>query len=252
MLIKNAKVFVGRAFTDADLRFGQTIEAVGALEGPADWDAAQRRIAQLKSLYPQKAKPSVRPGCEFMLRGLVRCSSCGATLVRNANSLQCNAYARGRCTVSHSIQEQKLVRWVIETLRVDFGEAAFSLHLRQPAPAANPIALLQGQIEREQSRLERVRNAYEAGIDTLEEYRQNKEKLSATLEQLRRQLILLQAQESPQPQASRLPLYREQPVLPFLSDPAISGAEKNRLLRVLIRQVRFDRQNNCIEIHYYL
>ena len=40
MLIKNAKVFVGRAFTDADLRFGQTIEAVGALEGPADWDAA--------------------------------------------------------------------------------------------------------------------------------------------------------------------------------------------------------------------
>ena len=99
------------------------------------------------------------------------------------------------------------MRWVIETLRVDFGEAAFSLHLRQPAPAANPIALLQGQIAREQSRLERVRNAYEAGIDTLEEYRQNKEKLSATLEQLRRQLALLQAQESPQPQASRLPLY---------------------------------------------
>ena len=214
-----------------------------ALVSPADWDAAQRRIAQLKSLYPQKAKPSVRPGCEFMLRGLVRCSSC---------SLQCNAYARGRCTVSHSIQEQKLVRWVIETLRADLGEAAFSLHLRQPAPAADPIALLQGQIAREQSRLERVRRAYEAGIDTLEEYRQNKEKLSATLEQLRRQLALLQAQESPQPQASRLPLYREQPVLPFLSDPAISGAEKNRLLRALIRQVRFDRQNNCIEIHYYL
>ena len=223
-----------------------------ALVSPADWDAAQRRIAQLKSLYPQKAKPSVRPGCEFMLRGLVRCSSCGATLVRNANSLQCNAYARGRCTVSHSIQEQKLVRWVIETLRVDFGEAAFSLHLRQPAPAANPIALLQGQIEREQSRLERVRNAYEAGIDTLEEYRQNKEKLSATLEQLRRRLALLQAQESPQQKTSCLPLCREQPVLPFLADPAVSEVEKNRLLRALIRQVRFDRQNNCIEIHYYL
>ena len=152
----------------------------------------------------------------------------------------------------HSIQEQKLVRWVIETLRVDFGEAAFSLHLRQPAPAANPIALLQGQIEREQSRLERVRNAYEAGIDTLEEYRQNKEKLSATLEQLRRQLALLQAQESPQQKTSCLPLCREQPVLPFLADPAVSEVEKNRLLRALIRQVRFDRQNNCIEIHYYL
>ena len=170
----------------------------------------------------------------------------------NANSLQCNAYARGRCTVSHSIQEQKLVRWVIETLRVDFGEAAFSLHLHQPAPAANPIALLQGQIEREQSRLERVRNAYEAGIDTLEEYRQNKEKFSATLEQLRRQLIRLQTQESPQQETSRLPLCREQPLLPFLADPAVSEVEKNQLLRALIRQILFDRQNNCIEIHYYL
>lgn len=118
------------------------------------------------------------------------------------------------------------MRWVIETLRADLGEAAFSLHLRQPAPAANPIALLQGQIEREQSRLERVRNAYEAGIDTLEEYRQNKEKLSATLEQLRRQLALLQAQETPQPQASRLPLYREQPVLPFCPTPPFPGRKK--------------------------
>lgn len=40
MLIKNAKVFVGKEFVDGDVRFGTTIEAVGTLEGAADYDAA--------------------------------------------------------------------------------------------------------------------------------------------------------------------------------------------------------------------
>lgn len=40
MLIKNAKVFVGKEFVDGDVRFGSTIEAVGTLEGTADYDAA--------------------------------------------------------------------------------------------------------------------------------------------------------------------------------------------------------------------
>ncbi|MDY3280835.1 N-acetylglucosamine-6-phosphate deacetylase [Dysosmobacter sp.] len=40
MLIKNASVFVGRSFQKADLRFeGDTITAIGHLDGPADLDA---------------------------------------------------------------------------------------------------------------------------------------------------------------------------------------------------------------------
>lgn len=39
MLIKNAKVFVGKSFVKTDIRFDQTITAVGRLEGSADLDA---------------------------------------------------------------------------------------------------------------------------------------------------------------------------------------------------------------------
>lgn len=39
MLIKNAKVFVGRSFVDADIQFDKTITAIGRLEGQADLDA---------------------------------------------------------------------------------------------------------------------------------------------------------------------------------------------------------------------
>jgi len=39
MLIKNAKVFVGKAFVEADIQFEKTITAVGRLPGEADLDA---------------------------------------------------------------------------------------------------------------------------------------------------------------------------------------------------------------------
>ena len=38
MLIKNADIFVGKGFTLGDIRFGETIEAIGSFEGPADLD----------------------------------------------------------------------------------------------------------------------------------------------------------------------------------------------------------------------
>ncbi len=39
MLIKNGKVFLGKAFVDADIAFDETITAVGSLAGEADLDA---------------------------------------------------------------------------------------------------------------------------------------------------------------------------------------------------------------------
>lgn len=39
MLIKGAKVLIGKSFVDADIQFDRTITAIGQLEGSADWDA---------------------------------------------------------------------------------------------------------------------------------------------------------------------------------------------------------------------
>ena len=39
MLIKNAKILIGKAFLGADIQFDETITAIGKIEGPADLDA---------------------------------------------------------------------------------------------------------------------------------------------------------------------------------------------------------------------
>lgn len=44
MLIKNAKIYMGRGFVEGDIRFSDKVLEVGRLGGTADWDAAGRYI----------------------------------------------------------------------------------------------------------------------------------------------------------------------------------------------------------------
>ena len=56
MLIKNAKILVGKSFLEGDIRFGKTIEAVGKLEGETDLDA-QGGYEEIASLDQDGAAP---------------------------------------------------------------------------------------------------------------------------------------------------------------------------------------------------
>ena len=225
-----------------------------ALVSLDDWNAVQKRIQELKTLYHKKAKSAVIPEHEFALRGLVRCSSCGSTLVNSGNgSLQCNAYARGRCSVSHAINREQLTQLVLSTIQTDFAKSRFQLNLPKSTPSIDPFTFLQNQLEREQMKLKRIQQAYEAGVDTLEEYSRSKEKRTACIRQLQEQLEKLRLSSNPSLDDSRHHVSNQSlSLLSFLKDPDNSEKKKNILLRSLIEKIVFDRQKNSIEIYYYL
>ena len=218
-----------------------------------DFEAVQQRMAQIKQLYHQKAKSRVKPANEYALRGLVRCSSCGSTLVISSPNqpsayLQCNRYAKGSCATSHAINLVKITDWVMAAIQTDLENETFELHIRQTAARADTSSVLRAQIEREKSKLERIREAYEAGIDTLEEYRRNKEKLTANIEKL-----TLQLPQLPDVRASRKAFAdKVRSLLPSLLSADTPPSEKNRLLRSFVEKIVFDWQADSIEIYYYI
>lgn len=83
-----------------------------------DFQGAQRRIQMLERMHMKYSRTSQT---DFMLRGLVRCSVCGSTLiqVKRGKTLQCGGYARGQCSVSHSISMSKINALVLEKLEYD-------------------------------------------------------------------------------------------------------------------------------------
>ncbi|MBQ9082362.1 MAG: recombinase family protein [Clostridia bacterium] len=111
-----------------------------------------------------------------LLAGLVYCSACGGPLVRagaNPPTMQCGRYARGRCSVSHSISRKKLVQAVFDGLRP----------VLEPVPACvgteNVVSYWQKRMKQTDDRLRRAAAAYQNGVDTLAEYRAVKERLEA-------------------------------------------------------------------------
>ena len=50
--------------------------------------------------------------------------------------MQCNAYARGGCRVSHSIKMERLEEMVVESLETLLRGGEFELHWREPPEGA--------------------------------------------------------------------------------------------------------------------
>lgn len=142
-------------------------------------DECFERAAELMEARRKRAVGYMRDGdAGFALRGIVRCSACGATLTRAVKNttLQCYRYARGQCSFSHSVSLPAMTAAVLERLCRDLGEAFISVKPRQKAAySAHDTAAA------DKKRLARVQLAYENGIDTLEEYRQKKSELLARI-----------------------------------------------------------------------
>ena len=214
---------------------------------PETFDAVQAKRAEAKKHYPKYARQD-QP-VQFMLKGMVRCDSCGATLIMSSTGkyLQCHNYGRGKCKVSHAVSVPKINRLVIEQIRADFSDSAFLARIGKLYAAKQTDSVLPAQIEREEKKLLRIREAFEAGIDTLEEYRQNKQRITAQIEALRAQLKT----PAPPPDPAAL-LRRAQMSLAVMTDPSACESVKNAALRSIAEQIIFKKPSGRIEIVYSL
>lgn len=79
----------------------------------------------------------------FMLRGLVRCSCCGATLTQTGKgmTLQCCRYARGQCRESHSVSLRLLNEAVLQKLTADLSSFPKQEKGRKLVPALSKSIL---------------------------------------------------------------------------------------------------------------
>ena len=141
----------------------------------------------------------------------------------------------------------KINQAVMEKIREDLADPDFeSRVIKQNVPksAESPIPAL---IEKEERKLERIREAFEAGIDTLDEYRQNKQRITERLSALRAEL----AEVTPEPDTSAF-IGRVETSLTTLTDLRASEIIKNQVLRTFIEQIIFMKPSGRIEIVYHL
>lgn len=139
-----------------------------------------------------KRKPYEHSTNEYVhwLSGLLRCPYCGGSFSHQkgyggrGNRYRCNNTVSGAVCGNLTIPVKTVENLVFEKLKeiCDFPEVICNLHLTSPQPKS--IIDYEAEIKKLKNQLSRAKKAYIEEIDTLEEYRENKVRLTAAIEKM--------------------------------------------------------------------
>lgn len=216
------------------------------------WNAAQARVAEIKATWKYHGRPL--GSNKDWISGLVRCATCGGTMVfEKPHYWKCNNYARGSCRTSQHIRTDLLKTALIQQLQADaLDSSALNYEVvRATDNGMDQLASLKSQQAHLEKKIERLREAYLAGADTVDEYRAAKEATQAQIVQIQ-QIIEDEEKKSASlgsPQAMRSAI---EDTLKVLVDEDATMEQKYEALHHTVDRAIFDKTQNRLDIYYRL
>lgn len=230
------------------------------------FEAAAARLAReqaAQALRPKGQKPS--GSVSHWLGGLLKCSACGRSLSaarqtdkgsgRTYCHFQCYGYLKGKCDKSHSISEKKIVSALFQAIEevLDARESVFALPKPQILKTPRADTFLQYALEKLEKKEARIKQAYRDGIDTIEEYKEQKELLKEERAALEKQLAQTKTCSDPnsqKPDSPSLPLQISS-VRELLQNSSVPIAKKNDALKSIIDRIVYHKGENRITIYFF-
>lgn len=215
------------------------------------WNQANERF---KNEYrPRGGKPLSQK--RHWLSGLVKCSTCGASLSTSVQKdkrygrtyiyFQCYRYRKGKCLVSHYISEKQLVPLVLNVLKEDMNKSYIEYEYVNDQ-SENMQDVLNVQLNRLDAREKRIKEAYLAGVDSLDEYKKNK----ADIEK-ERELLYQQSNNQEEYKKNIDMPGKIRGVYDILNSDEYSKDEKYNAITSIVKKIVFDRENKTLDFYYY-
>lgn len=207
----------------------------------------------LASTFRPKKRRSVST-CKHWLSGLVKCSICGSSLSYNTGKYPyfvCWKYAKGFHKGTSSISENRLIKGVMEYLEKLLNGQNFSLsYIEKEAPQISPQKQCEKELENLSVREQRIRIAYETGIDTLEEYKENKERLQKERQKLEEQLLSFQSAPAASDTKADF-LKAVNTVYDILRNEDVDNDTKGVFIRSIVEEIIYDKENDTLTFRLY-
>ena len=215
------------------------------------WDLVQHLIA-LRSKYKARAAGHMK----HWLGGIVKCSDCGASLMAglNATRYQCGNYNKGKCLHSHFIKTAALEEAVYESLeRVLNGSIELHYELKKSSnePEEDSKSILLGQLSKLEDKEARIKQAYRDGIDTIEEYKENKQLLKDERESLSAKLQSLKDTLSDKDDTAAM-LNNISNVLDIIKDASKDTLTRANAIRSIVDHFVYDKEKDKLEVYFFL
>lgn len=216
------------------------------------------RMKKIHGRYSPMKRRNIS-SCRHWLSGLLKCGICGSSLAYNGSNrrspgFQCYKYAKGMHNGSSSISEKKAISWVYEYFEKLLGGMDFEYKYRIPESAdlASQRASLMNELEKLASREARIRLAFENGVDSLEEYRENKERIHRTRAAIQEQISELDSAASPKKPSRETVLSCVRNVYDVIKDPDVDYVTKGTFMRSIVEDIVVDKENKQLVFHLYI
>lgn len=227
-----------------------------ALVSETEWMAAQERIKSINLPFKRRDVSA----CKHWLSGILKCSSCGASLGYNTNPrspfFQCWKYTKGICHESHSIISRKIEENVISGLKTSVlsGNLHYKIVKSVSNDDFNELESLKEQLNRIHMKELRIKDAYENGIDSLEEYKANKTRIQNEKANVENRISQL---TSPSPaakdfQPEKKLIQNVQSAIDILCNPDMDYEKKGAAIRSVVDKIVYDKKTEHLDFFFFL
>lgn len=217
---------------------------------------------RLQREYRPKNRRDVS-GCRHWLSGILKCSVCGSSLgfnrtndsKRHPDFFQCWKYAKGVHAGSCSISAKKAEAAMLQSLKqiLDSHEVEFTYSAPRNRKSEEKSDLLSSALERLEIKELRIREAYENGIDTLEEFKRNKLRLQKERDHILEEMKDLEPEAATDPEIGKEELLnRIHTVYDLLQSPDVDIETKGNAIRRVLQKAVYDGSTKTIHFYYYV
>lgn len=224
-----------------------------AIIAEQEYESAQTRIRFVQATRKPKTRPSET--VKDWPSGIVHCAACGKPLVATAHDrYTCNGYLKGTCGNTQGVGRELLKKAIIHALyQAATGQDTIDCDLIPTTKKARESMIpAEKRIKNITNQLERAKEAYLAGVDSITEYKEIKTRLETELAQAKQQAEKEQAkQKSLRPTQSDI-RKKILAVAKTLENPKADTATKASSLRSITTDILYDKQGHNMKIVYVI
>ena len=258
------------------IRWNRTLNATNEIKPKEEWiltqgthpaiiseemfDAAQERFKN--EYHPTGARPSST--YRHWLSGIMKCPACGRTMIAKAVTdkryhkqycyFTCYGYSKGKCLAKNSISSKKLEPVVIAGIKAATLSNDLSFAIKNPIPVEDKseLKILEGLLAKMESKEKRIKDAYMNGIDSMEEYKENKLLLSKERADLEERIKSTNTEPEDNMDIIKNDMKKRiQNVYEIITSDDFSNQEKSDALKSAVEKIVYKKEEEIVDICYY-
>lgn len=255
------------------IRWNRTINESNEIRPESEWIVtdgehpaiiSKELFGKAQERYKREYRPrGARPVSTYKhwLSGVVKCPACGRTMTANTirnntrvySHFRCYGYTKGKCMANNSISSIKLEPAVLESIKtvLDNGKITYRKIEAKTDDTVDLKTILEDQIKKIDVKLQRIKEAYMNGIDTMEEYKENKQAVQEEKQHLEKQLSEIKEEKSNSENDDRDMLLRVKNVYDILSSDFVDATTKNDVLRSVVEKIIYEKDKDLLKVYYY-